>query len=133
MEVNSLDTFSRAQESGRLWVAVDSLNQPVAFALMLEIDGAAHLEELDVLPAHGRKGLGGALVDVVCAWARDAGYPAVTLSTFRDVPWNGPFYAHHGFRAIDAASLSAGLARLVEKEAKRGLRTDQRAIMRRDL
>jgi 4-diphosphocytidyl-2-C-methyl-D-erythritol kinase len=41
-----------------------------------------HVEEMDVLPAHGRRGLGSRLLAWVCAWARAQGYAAVTLSTF---------------------------------------------------
>src|SRR5690349_18843714 len=59
-------------------------------------DGTAYVEEMDVLTDHGRRGLGGRLLEAVCTWAREQGHPAVTLSTFRDVPWNGPFYRDTG-------------------------------------
>jgi GNAT superfamily N-acetyltransferase len=131
--VNSIETLSSAQESGRVWVAFDSLNQPVGFALVVEIDGLAHLEEMDVLPTHGRKGLGTALLETVCAWAKESGYSAVTLSTFRDVPWNAPFYGRNGFHAVEPTKFSHGLAQVVETERRRGLRTDLRVIMRRDV
>jgi 4-diphosphocytidyl-2-C-methyl-D-erythritol kinase len=88
VHVHSLETLNAAQTSDRLWVALDSLSQPVGFA---------HLEEMDVLPAHGRKGVGATLLEAVCTWASEKGYPAVTLSTFRDIPWNGPFYARMVF------------------------------------
>ena len=32
-----------------------------------------------------------------CAWAAEQGYPEITLATYRDLPWNGPFYASEGF------------------------------------
>ena len=35
--------------------------------------------------------------DEVVAWAAEHGYDALTLATYRDVPWNGPFYASEGF------------------------------------
>jgi 4-diphosphocytidyl-2-C-methyl-D-erythritol kinase len=132
VHVHSLETLNAAQTSDRLWVALDSLSQPVGFALVLEIDGFAHLEEMDVLPAHGRKGVGATLLEAVCTWASEKGYPAVTLSTFRDIPWNGPFYARHGFHAVHPGALSNGLAAIVETERRCGLRTELRAIMRRD-
>ena len=40
--------------------------------------------------------------------------PAVTLTTFRDVPWNAPFYARLGFRVIEA--LSPGLQAIRDHE-----------------
>ena len=126
---NSIEDFRGAQEAGRLWVAADPADRPVGFALLVEIDGFIHLDELDVLPAHGRKGLGSALLAAVCDRARAKGYPGVTLSTFRDVPWNAPFYGRRGFRILPAGELTPGLARLVELERARGLRTDLRVIM----
>jgi hypothetical protein len=52
---------------------------------------------MDVLAEHGRRGIGGRLLETVCTSAREHGYAAVTLSTFRDVPWNDPFCRRHGF------------------------------------
>ncbi len=125
--------FREAQEAGRLWVAADADDRPVGFALVIELAGACHLEELDVDAAHGRRGLGTKLLNAVCHWAAEAGYPAVTLSTFRDVPWNAPYYARHGFRALEPDELGPELQHLVEGEKQRGLRTDLRVIMRREL
>ena len=48
------------------------------------------------------------LVLQVCDWAAGNGYASVTLTTFRDVPWNMPFYERLGFRVIP---LSRTLAR----------------------
>lgn len=129
---NSVADFDHAQQAGRLWVAATAQNEPVGFALLAEIDGFLHLEELDVHPLHGRRGIGSALLKQVCAWAEAAGYPGVTLSTFRDVPWNGPFYARQGFRVLKPAELTPGLVRLREIEQGRGLRTDLRVLMRCD-
>ena len=63
-------------------------------------DEALHLEELDVLPGHGRQGIGTRLVRALCDGARGRGIAAVTLCTFRDVPWNAPFYERLGFRIL---------------------------------
>jgi GNAT superfamily N-acetyltransferase len=74
---------------------------PVGFASVGILDGAAHLRQLAVLPAQGGRGLGTALVEAVAGWGRTHGLPAVTLTTFRDVPWNGPFYRSLGFRPLE--------------------------------
>ena len=126
---NSIDTFAAAQREGRLWVAGSFGGGPVGFALMRNVDGYAHLEELDVLPSHGRQGIGSALLTAVCSWAKETGYPAVTLRTFRDVPWNGPFYQRRGFDVVDSASLSPGHVALEASERARGLQTDIRVTM----
>ena len=130
---NSAADFDRSRQAGRLWVAATAQDEPVGFALLAEVDGFLHVEELDVHPSHGRRGIGSALLKQVCAWAETAGYPGVTLSTFRDVPWNGPFYARQGFRVLLPPELTPGLARLREIEHSRGLRTDLRVIMRYDM
>jgi len=128
--VNSAENFASAQQASLLWVAVTAEDEPVGFALLCEIDGALHLDELDVHPAHGRRGIGAALLARVCQMAAAAARPGVTLSTFRDVPWNAPFYARHGFRVLADDELTPGLARLRAGERQRGLRTDLRVIMR---
>ncbi|TVR73371.1 MAG: GNAT family N-acetyltransferase [Spirochaetaceae bacterium] len=126
---NSVETFAAAQKAGRLWVATVSGEELVGFALAMEIEGYAHLEEIDVLPSYGGKGIGSALLARVCSWATDTGHPAVTLRTFRDVPWNGPFYQSRGFRIVDSAALSAAHVELEVSERQRGLRTDTRVTM----
>jgi GNAT superfamily N-acetyltransferase len=73
---------------------------PVGFARLEVVDGQAHLEQLAVHPDQARRGLGTALVDAAVDWARTQGYGSMTLTTFRDVAWNGPFYARLGFIAI---------------------------------
>jgi len=81
---------------------------PVGFALVEVLDGEALLWQLSVLPSAGRRGIGGALLAAVDDWAAGAGFTSVVLTTFRDVPFNAPFYARHGFEIVD--DLSPGLA-----------------------
>jgi GNAT superfamily N-acetyltransferase len=126
---NSVETFAAAQKRGRLWVATALEHTPIGFALVLDIDGYAHLEELDVLPAHQRQGIGSELLRVVCSWAKASGFPAVTLRTFRDVPWNAPFYLRRGFHIVENASLSPSYLKLEASERRRGLRTELRVTM----
>lgn len=132
-DATSAEELQEAQEDGLLWVAVGPERVPVGFALVDVVDGAAHLEEIDVHPDHGRRGIGVSLVRTVCDWAREAGYPAVTLTTFRDVPWNAPFYASLGFVAIPADRLGPVLSELLREEAERGLEPEKRVVMRRVL
>ena len=84
------------QLTGTLLVAADA-GEVVGFAHLTFPDGHAHLDQLSVLPEHGRRGIGAALVRAVMEEARWAGYDRLSLTTYRDVPWNGPFYARIGF------------------------------------
>ncbi len=128
--------FERAADEGRLWIAVRSSGQfPVGFALSTLVDGSAHLYEMDVHPEHARRGIGGALVEAVAEWARQTGFVSLTLTTFRHLAWNAPFYRKHGFVEFDArvGGRSPELAELLEREAKSGLDPQKRLAMRRDL
>lgn len=119
-----------AQSRRHLWVALAG-DTPVGFAHVevLESD-AAHLREVDVHPDHGRRGLGRRLVAEVCGWAQEHGYPAVTLTTFRDVPWNMPFYARLDFEEIPTDTLSPALRSVLQDEARRGLNSARRVAMK---
>lgn len=130
-ETTSQEELKGAQRHGRLWVALAD-GVPVGFAHVEVLEPTvAHLEEIDVHPAHGRRGLGRRLVMAVCAWAADHGYRSVTLTTFRDVPWNMPFYARLGFEVIPSEELSPALRSVVQDETRRGLDPTRRVAMRR--
>jgi GNAT superfamily N-acetyltransferase len=132
-ETTSEDVLTTARSAGRLWVALAD-DVPVGFAHVAILEpGSAHLEEIDVHPAHGRRGLGTGLVTAVCAWAAAAGYRAVTLTTFRDLPFNMPFYARLGFEVIPPGALGAALRAVVQDETRRGLDPARRVAMRRDV
>jgi len=92
-----------------------------------------HLKEIDVHPDHGQRGLGTRLVGAVCEWAAHGGYTEVTLTTFREVPWNMPFYAGLGFEVVPASELSPNLLSIVADETRRGLDPARRVVMRRRL
>lgn len=69
---------------------------PTGFAAVVEMDGHPHLEQISVRASQGRKGIGSLLLDDA---VRRFG-PGLTLLTFRDVPWNGPWYLRHGFAEL---------------------------------
>jgi GNAT superfamily N-acetyltransferase len=132
-DTTTLEDFSVCWGNGLLWVAVDGQDAPVGFAFVEMIDGIAHLDELDVHPTHGRRGLGTALVEAVIDWARSQGLAGVTLTTFRDVAWNMPFYSRMGFHVLDASELTPELREVVAAETRRGLPPEKRVVMRVDL
>jgi GNAT superfamily N-acetyltransferase len=128
-----IESLREGVKADRLWVAADEVDRPVGFALAGSVGDNAHLDELDVHPAHGRRGLGAALVEAVCDWARASGYRAITLTTLRGIPWNAPWYQRRGFRVLEENELSQALQELLQEEIQRGLPADQRVAMRRDL
>ena len=128
-----LDDLARLVGLGQVWVGCLEDDLPVGMVIASVRDGAVYVEEMDVLPAHGRRGLGARLLGRVCIWAEAQGHAAVTLSTFRDVPWNGPFYRKHGFRDLQPAEWTPGMRAIRETEERQGLRVEARVFMRRDL
>lgn len=127
-----LATFRKAADRGELWVATAvGDDAPVGFALLGEAGGFAMLMEVDVLPAHGRRGVGKRLVERVMAEALEKGRGELYLTTFRGIPWNAPFYARLGFAVVDENRLPAALAAVLEMERRAGLA--DRVCMRKAL
>ena len=130
-QTTSQEDHEEAQRHGLLWAALFD-DAPVGFAHVDLLEpGSAHLEELDVHPDHGRRGLGTRLVMVVCQWAASEGFLTVTLTTYRDVSWNMPFYARLGFEEIPPADISPALVSRMEDEARRGVDPAKRVAMQR--
>ena len=131
LETTSQEELTAAQERGHLWVALYH-DLPVGFAhVVVHEPAVAHLEEVDVHPEHGRRGLGRRLVLAVCQWAATNRYSWVTLTTFREVPWNMPFYARLGFEEIPPEELTPALLSVIDSETRRGLDPSRRVAMRR--
>jgi GNAT superfamily N-acetyltransferase len=121
-----------ALDRSGLWV-LDVDGTPAAYLLDDVVDGEAHLEQVSVHPSYARRGLGARLVEHLVDRARAAGHRAVTLTTFTDVPWNGPYYARLGFRPLADDELGPGLAAIRRAEIARGLDRWPRTAMRRHL
>ncbi|MEV7783071.1 GNAT family N-acetyltransferase [Kitasatospora sp. NPDC088351] len=102
---------------------------PVGYLLAEPVDGALHIEQVSVHPGHARQGIGRALIEHLAA-TTDA--PALTLTTFADVPWNAPYYARCGFRPLADAEVTPGLREIRRKEAEHGLDRWPRLCMRRE-
>lgn len=115
-----LDAYRRAIAAGSAWLAETRSAEPAGFVLAGTLDGAGHLIELDVHPDHGRRGVGRALVATVVEWARREGYRELVLTTFRDVPFNGPFYRAQGFAEFAPGADRPGLSAARAHEAEIG-------------
>lgn len=129
----SVEEHAGAQQAGRLWVAVDQDDSPVAFIKVSLLDVGAHIDEVDVDPDHHHRRIGAALIETVCAWAKAAGKGAVTLTTESHIPWNAPYYARLGFRIVPPAEQSPDLRATFEREASHSPSAATRVAMLRDL
>lgn len=114
-----------------LLAAVDAQDNPVGFAICEEIDGCLYVRELDVHPDHAGQRLGARLLDACAGLAQQCGLPALTLTTFRSVPWNAPYYARLGFSEMRRDELGPDLAMVLERQRAAGLDMPNRVAMRR--
>ena len=83
-------------------------------------------------PDCGGKGLGTGLMRHVLQLAKQRRLKQVTLSTFRDVPWNGPFYGKLGFREIPRKDMADWMLELERIQAE-SLDVSQRCFMVRKI
>lgn len=110
--------------------------------LVAEVDGAIvgfvcseplgdnlHIRELSVRHASQGKGIGLSLLEELASRAVAAGWPRLSLTTFRDLAWNAPFYARLGFEEPHGDALSAELRAQLRREAEHGLPPERRCAM----
>ena len=89
----------------RLLVARDATNRIAAFLVWSPKDGKAYIEEVASDPSDAGRGLGALLIGRLQDEVQGR-YTHITLATFRDVPWNAPYYARLGF--VECAVQSLG-------------------------
>lgn len=115
-DVPQVADLREAGEADRLWVT--QVGVEIAGYVVAEVlDGNAHVAQVSVDPDFAGRALGRAMVEHVEEWGRAAGRPATTLTTFRDVPWNGPYYLRLGYRILAEAEIGPELARTMAHEA----------------
>ncbi|WP_405842910.1 GNAT family N-acetyltransferase [Streptomyces platensis] len=140
-----LELLTEFQRAGRALAAYEEAGpgggrRPVGYLLWEPVDGCTHIEQVSVHPDQAHRGIGRALINRAMGappmpsrqWGKDGGRAALTLTTFTEVPWNAPYYARIGFRALPEAELTPGLRAIRAHEAALGLDHWPRAAMRRE-
>src|SRR5690606_12878830 len=115
------------QYPGLQWIADDDVQseaQHQAFvaegvALVAELEGAVvgfltgslepdalHIWQIAVGRTHQRRGIGRKLIEAAQQLAVDHAPIALTLTTFRDVPWNEPYYQKLGIKTLDERDIN---------------------------
>lgn len=128
---SELSDLAAQQRAGHIMVATDTVDLPVAYLVLEELDGWAHVDQLTVHPDHARQGLGRSLILEAGRWAAKRGLQGLTLTTFRDVPWNAPYYRRLGFKEVPENHWSEGIRRVVAAETAHGLNRWPRVVMER--
>jgi GNAT superfamily N-acetyltransferase len=130
LTISELEAYQRC---GRAWVAVDGGDRPVGYLISSELDGGAHIDQVSVATAHARRRLGAALIEHLATIAAADGRPALTLTAFRDVTWNAPYYARLGFVVIEPADQGPELRALIAHESVAIPGSAPRVAMRRHI
>jgi len=99
-------------EAGRVTVAVDANDQPIAFAALGYVDAEAHLQQISVTRAWMKRGIGHVLMKHVLDWAG----PSLWLTTYADIPWNRPFYERLGFTCVSEDRCGPEMRAVLEEE-----------------
>lgn len=118
---------------GIVLCAAEEEDAPVGFLLAGQLDNALHLYEISVTTAFGGRGLGSALLAAAEDEARQRGLSRLTLATFRDVPWNRPFYERRGFVEVLPDDWTPAFFLLHAGEELSGLPLENRLFMRKEL
>jgi GNAT superfamily N-acetyltransferase len=123
--------LGRLVGAGRGIVQADARDNPTAYILLEPLDGRLFVEQITVSPDSARQGLGAQLFDFAQEHSSDFGVDDLSLTTFRDVDWNAPYYSRLGFEIVAESELTPGLASKLEDESSRGLTAWPRVAMRR--
>lgn len=126
----SEERYRELVANGWCSVAVDRNDDLCGFLCAEPHGNELHICEVGIrLDCQGR-GIGRHLLGLTIAAAKQGGMAAITLTTFRDVAWNAPFYERLGFHLLDSEALGARLRAVLANEAEAGLPPDRRCAMR---
>lgn len=120
----------QAVEETRLWVAVE-YGVLKAYLLGDFLPNSLHIDQVTVHPDAAHRGLGALMIESVSADPRSKARGLLTLTSFADVPWNGPYYERIGFLNIAESEWPEGVAEKVAADRKHGFDAWPRLVMQR--
>ena len=120
-----------AQSGGLVFAELETDHARAGFFVLGEMDGTAHLEQIAVLPAYMRQGIGTVLMNEAIAMARARGAAHLVLTTYDHVPWNGPYYETLGFERVPTDQIGPATAALHDLYRQHLPQPDHRVVMRK--
>lgn len=127
-EPTPADILEDRAQGGRLYVALDEAATAAGFLIWSAKDGQAYIEEVSVHPEHAGHRLASRLIDRLGEEVRSR-FAALTLATFRDVPWNAPYYAKLGFVELPRSEAGPEHQESWRRQAENGLDMTRRLFM----
>ncbi|WP_262285556.1 GNAT family N-acetyltransferase [Micromonospora sp. MA102] len=104
------------QAAGQVWIG-EYDGRIAGFVTASVVDGYAHIEQVSCVPDLAGQGIGRRLMEHVEVIGRHRGTSATTLTTFRDVPWNAPYYRRLGYRELSLHEVGPELQDILSAEA----------------
>jgi GNAT superfamily N-acetyltransferase len=132
LPVRTASEHAQVQRTG-IALIMEIWGRPAGFLLVLPSDGRAHILEVAVALAHQRHGCGRRLLAIAETWALQCGFAEMTLTTFRDVAWNAPFYSRLGYSMFEPDEGRPELRAIIEDEAAGGVAQAPRVAMHKIL
>jgi GNAT superfamily N-acetyltransferase len=127
------DAEHREAQARGLALLAESHGEAVGFLIAVPRDGCAHLLEVGVAAAWQGQGVGRRLIEAFESWARETGFREATLTTYRDVAWNAPFYRRLGYQAFEPGDNRPELKAVIAEEASHGVDRAPRLVMHKAL
>ncbi|GBQ40696.1 GNAT family N-acetyltransferase [Komagataeibacter europaeus] len=131
--VMSVDAHRACIATRTCWVAVDEQGRVVGFLSAQRCGQDLHILEMSVAHDRQGRGLGRRLLSAAYDDARASGLSGLTLTTFRTIAWNAPFYEKSGFYMLPSDMPDARLAAVLREEAQAGFPPGSRCAMRCDV
>lgn len=104
-------------EAGTVWVA-DLDGKAAGFILLHPQDDQLYIANISVLHEAAGRGVGAALLTQALSDARALGVEALTLTTFKAPPWNGPWFRRHGYTPMPMARMGPELRATLARQAQ---------------
>jgi GNAT superfamily N-acetyltransferase len=120
----------RAIESDDVWVAQSADGALIGFVSAVQVDNELHIQELSVSQHFQGRGAGRKLLLAAIECARDRELYGLTLTTFRELPWNEAFYQRMGFETLSPAEINPRVTTVLNDEIAHGLPGERRCAMR---
>jgi ribosomal protein S18 acetylase RimI-like enzyme len=119
-----------AIKTADVWVAQSADGELAGFLSAIEVDNQLHIQELSVSQHFQGQGIGRKLLLTAIERSRNRELYGLTLTTFRDLPWNAPFYQQLGFETLSVTQLDPRLKAVLSQEITHGLPGERRCAMR---
>jgi GNAT superfamily N-acetyltransferase len=131
--VDERSRWTHSAESGRLFIAEDARGVPVGFAAFEPADGQLYLDQLSVVRAAMKNGIGRALLRRVVQEARSTGHDFLWLTTYSHLAWNRPFYEREGLVVVPESECGPRIRHHIEDQRRFLPVPEERIAMRKDL